>query len=214
MIPLSRHDVDPLLHVTDETETQRRATSISDSDDELCDDSEDSDSFEDHMTSSWQLEENVYMPIQVLDLLVLAISLGLEQLRLLQMEQMKIYHLLHLSTRVTPRRVVVRDDFNLDYDRPEDRNTVMSTMNTAYMTHQNRMHQYYALFPTKEEALEHPYPNMKEKECASICELFSIEEFQEKIEALQLQHESEGRSFTEVEIFTEVLGRKRVMSLV
>ncbi|KAB1220262.1 hypothetical protein CJ030_MR3G003078 [Morella rubra] len=49
----------------------------------------------------------------------------------------------------------VLDDFNLDYDRPEDRNTVMSTMNTAYRTHRNRMHQYYSLFPTKEEALEH-----------------------------------------------------------
>ncbi|KAB1209553.1 hypothetical protein CJ030_MR6G020500 [Morella rubra] len=55
------------------------------------------------------------------------------------------------------------DDFNLDYDRPEDRNTVMSTMNTAYRTHRNRMHQYYALFPTK-EVLEHPYPNMKKEE--------------------------------------------------
>ncbi|KAB1226620.1 hypothetical protein CJ030_MR1G027497 [Morella rubra] len=30
----------------------------------------------------------------------------------------------------------------------------------------------------------------------------------EKIEALQLQHESEGRSYTEVEIFAEVLGMK------
>ncbi|KAB1209538.1 hypothetical protein CJ030_MR6G018870 [Morella rubra] len=56
------------------------------------------------------------------------------------------------------------DDFNLDYDRPKDRNNVMSTMNTAYMTHRNRMHQYYALFPTKEEALEHPYSNMKKEE--------------------------------------------------
>ncbi|KAB1217444.1 hypothetical protein CJ030_MR4G018359 [Morella rubra] len=28
------------------------------------------------------------------------------------------------------------------------------------------------------------------------------------MEALQLQHESEGRSFTEVEIFTDVLGMK------
>ncbi|KAB1216650.1 hypothetical protein CJ030_MR4G008619 [Morella rubra] len=45
------------------------------------------------------------------------------------------------STRIAPRRVVVRDDFNLDYDRPEDCNTVMSTMNIAYMTHRNRMHQ-------------------------------------------------------------------------
>ncbi|KAB1220356.1 hypothetical protein CJ030_MR3G009816 [Morella rubra] len=100
----------------------------------------------------------------------------------------------------------VLDDFNLDYDRPEDRNTVMSTMNTAYKTHRNRMHQYYSLFSTKEEALEHPYPNMKKEEWAPICKLFSTEEFQinpsnkdnawtsdtarehfEKMEVLQLQ---------------------------
>ncbi|KAB1216094.1 hypothetical protein CJ030_MR4G027170 [Morella rubra] len=31
---------------------------------------------------------------------------------------------------------------------------------------------------------------------------------QEKMEALQLQHESEGKSYTEVEIFAEVLGTK------
>ena len=67
--------------------------------------------------------------------------------------------------------------FNLDYDRPEDHNTVMSTMNTASRTHQNIMHQYYALFPTKEEVLEHPYPNMKKEEWAPIYELFSTKEF-------------------------------------
>ncbi|KAB1212569.1 hypothetical protein CJ030_MR5G023513 [Morella rubra] len=32
----------------------------------------------------------------------------------------------------------------------------------------------------------------------------------EKMEVLQLQHESEGKSYTEVEIFAEVLGTKAV----
>ncbi|KAB1203282.1 hypothetical protein CJ030_MR8G019420 [Morella rubra] len=105
-------------------------------------------------------------------------------------------------------KVLMTSTFNLDYDRPEDRNIVISTMNTAYKTYQNKMHQYYALFPTKEEALEHPYLEHEKGRMALICELFSTEEFQEKMEALQLQHESEGRSFTEVEIFTEVLGTK------
>ncbi|KAB1205923.1 hypothetical protein CJ030_MR7G016903 [Morella rubra] len=95
----------------------------------------------------------------------------------------------------------MEDDFNLDYVRPKDRNTMMFTMNTAYRTHRNRMHQYYSLFPNKEEALEHPYLNMKKEDWAPIYELFSTEEF-------QLEHESERRSFTKVQIFKDVLGMK------
>ncbi|KAB1226842.1 hypothetical protein CJ030_MR1G012146 [Morella rubra] len=201
----------------------------------------------------------------------------------------------------------VLDDFQLDYDRPEDRITVTSTMNTTYRTHRNRMFQHYSVFNSKEEALEHPYPEMNKEEWTRVCDLFASEEFQrrsainkenraklkivhtsgarsfqrtrallmrsainkenraklkivhtsgvrsfqhesvvskisksdeislallykkthtnedgmwtsedarenfEKMEALQLQHESEGKSYTEVEIFTEVLGTKRVM---
>ncbi|KAB1223152.1 hypothetical protein CJ030_MR2G016453 [Morella rubra] len=67
-----------------------------------------------------------------------------------------------------------KDDFQLDYDRVEDRITVICMMNTAYRTHRNRMYQHYS----------------------------------EKMEALQLQHESEGKPYTEVEIFAEVLGTK------
>ncbi|KAB1212915.1 hypothetical protein CJ030_MR5G010215 [Morella rubra] len=137
---------------------------------------------------------------------------------------------------------VVPDDFQLDYDRAEDRITVTSTMNTAYRTHKNRMFQHYSVFNSKEEALEHPYPDMNKEEWTRVCDLFASEEFQknpesdeispallykkthtnkdgmwtsedarknfEKMEALQLQHESEGKSYTEVEIFAEVLGTK------
>ncbi|KAB1226270.1 hypothetical protein CJ030_MR1G003753 [Morella rubra] len=74
----------------------------------------------------------------------------------------------------------VLDDFNVNYDRPENQKIVMSTMNIAYRTHRNKMHQYYSLFPTKEEALEHLYPNMKKEDWAPIWELFSTEEFQLK----------------------------------
>ncbi|KAB1206711.1 hypothetical protein CJ030_MR7G013542 [Morella rubra] len=45
----------------------------------------------------------------------------------------------------------VLDDFQLDYDRPEDRITVTSTMNTAYKMHRNRMYQHYLVFNSKEE---------------------------------------------------------------
>ncbi|KAB1209760.1 hypothetical protein CJ030_MR6G005325 [Morella rubra] len=51
-----------------------------------------------------------------------------------------------------------RDDFQLDYDRPEDRITISSTMNTLYGMHSNRMFQHYLVFNSKEEALQHPYP--------------------------------------------------------
>ncbi|KAB1226754.1 hypothetical protein CJ030_MR1G022547 [Morella rubra] len=135
---------------------------------------------------------------------------------------------------MTPR---TKDDFQLDYDRAEDRFTVTSTMNTAYRTHKNRMFQHYSVFNSKEEALEHPYPEMNKEEWTRVCDLFASEEFQrrsainkenraklkivhtsgarsfqrarallEKMEALQLQYESEGKSYTEVEIFAEVLG--------
>ncbi|KAB1213380.1 hypothetical protein CJ030_MR5G003550 [Morella rubra] len=165
------------------------------------------------------------------------------------------------------------DDFQLDYDRAEDRFTVTSTMNTAYRTHRNRMFQHYSVFNSKEKALEHPYPEMNKEEWTRVCDLFASEEFQrrsainkenraklkivhtsgarsfqrmrallknpesneisaallykkthtnkdgmwtsedarenfEKMEALQLQYESEGKSYTEVEIFAEVLGTK------
>ncbi|KAB1226384.1 hypothetical protein CJ030_MR1G015958 [Morella rubra] len=56
------------------------------------------------------------------------------------------------------------DDFQLDYDRAEDRITVKSTMNIAYKMHRNRMFQHYSVFNSKEEALEHPYPEMNKEE--------------------------------------------------
>ncbi|KAB1209747.1 hypothetical protein CJ030_MR6G001834 [Morella rubra] len=132
------------------------------------------------------------------------------------------------------------DDFQLDYDRAKDRITVTSTMNTAYRTHRNRMFQHYLVFNSKEEALEHLYPEMNKEEWTRVCDLFASEEFQRrsainkenraklkivhtskarsfqrarallvrKMEGVQLQHESEGKSYIEVEIFTEVLGMK------
>ncbi|KAB1226430.1 hypothetical protein CJ030_MR1G014137 [Morella rubra] len=70
-----------------------------------------------------------------------------------------------------------------------------------------QMRQYYALFPTEEEASEHPYPNMKKEELAPSGNYLVLKNFRKRWR-LQLQHESEGRSFTEVKIFTKVLGMK------
>ncbi|KAB1219508.1 hypothetical protein CJ030_MR3G012304 [Morella rubra] len=53
-------------------------------------------------------------------------------------------------------------------------------MNTAYRTHRNRMFQHYSVFNSKEEALEHPYPDMNKEEWTSVCDLFASEEFQRR----------------------------------
>ncbi|KAB1208980.1 hypothetical protein CJ030_MR6G022948 [Morella rubra] len=154
----------------------------------------------------------------------------------------------------------LRCDSSVRAESSPDRFTVTSTMNTAYMTHRNRMFQHYSVFNSKEEALEHPYPEINKEEWTrrrsainkenraklKIVHISGARSFQharallknpesdeisaallykkthtnkdgmwtledarenfEKMEALQLQYESEGKSYTEVEIFAEVLG--------
>ncbi|KAB1205955.1 hypothetical protein CJ030_MR7G016935 [Morella rubra] len=111
------------------------------------------------------------------------------------------------------------------YDQAEDRIIVTSTIDTAYRMHKNKMFQHYSVFNSKEEVLEHSYPEMNKEEWTrrrsainkenraklKIVHTSGARSFQctrEKMEALQLQHESEGKSYTEVEIFAEVLGTK------
>ncbi|KAB1202387.1 hypothetical protein CJ030_MR8G020184 [Morella rubra] len=78
---------------------------------------------------------------------------------------------------MTPR---TKDDFQLDYNRTEDRITVTSMMNTVYRMHRNRMFQHYSVFNSKEEVLEHPYPDMNKEEWTRVCDLFASEEFQRR----------------------------------
>ncbi|KAB1213197.1 hypothetical protein CJ030_MR5G024783 [Morella rubra] len=277
MIPLSRHDVNPLLHVTDDTETRCRATSISTV-----------------MTNRVMIVIAPKSLTPIIKSQDVVMAAGGKCLRANSStrsvgasDQPKTRVVvtpsngaddnlpsLHRSTRVAPRRsscastsgirhvrgrmrglalekacIVGKlsvhildgrtggddkaslmlsshigcscdhmsrsmwstDDFNLDYDRPEDRNTVMSTMNTAYRTHQNRMHEYYALFPPKRSVRASINPALMYKKTHNKDGAWTSDtawEHFEKMEALQLQRESEGRSFTEVEIFTEVLGTK------
>ncbi|KAB1215851.1 hypothetical protein CJ030_MR4G010935 [Morella rubra] len=212
MIPLSRHDVDPLLHVTDDTKSRRCATSISDSDDESCDDSEDSDSSEETRAAvtlanaatttlngangdlpslasvnlRGTLQSSCASTSGIIHVRIRMCGLALEKAHIARKLSVHIpdgrtggddkassmlsSHIGSLMRSHAPFNVVnwskvpnevksyimnkILDDFKLDYDRPKDRNTVISIMNTAYRTHRNRMHQYYALFPTKEEALD------------------------------------------------------------
>ncbi|KAB1222859.1 hypothetical protein CJ030_MR2G018635 [Morella rubra] len=66
------------------------------------------------------------------------------------------------------------------YDRTEDCITVTSTMNRAYRTYKNRIFQHYSVFNSKEEALEHLYPDMNKEEWTRVCDLFASEEFQRR----------------------------------
>ncbi|KAB1200282.1 hypothetical protein CJ030_MR0G007682 [Morella rubra] len=99
-------------------------------------------------------------------------------------------------------KVVVRvNDFQLDYDQTENCITVTSTMNTVYKTHKNRMFQHYSVFNSKEEALEHPYPDMNKEEWTCVYDLFANEEFQrrsainkENRAKLKIVHTSGARS--------------------
>ncbi|KAB1213513.1 hypothetical protein CJ030_MR5G003417 [Morella rubra] len=67
---------------------------------------------------------------------------------------------------------------------------------------QNRMFQHYLVFNSKEEALEHPYPDMNKEEWTRVCDLFASEEFQrrsainkENRAKLKIVHTSGARSF-------------------
>ncbi|KAB1222676.1 hypothetical protein CJ030_MR2G007433 [Morella rubra] len=122
------------------------------------------------------------------------------------------------------------DDFQLDYDRPEDRITMTSTRNTSCKTDINRMYQHFSVFNSKEEALEHMYPKINKEEWTRVSDLFVSEEFQRRSAInrdnrvkLKIVHTSGARSFQRaqallvirvrgkayiVEIFAEVMGIK------
>ncbi|KAB1211816.1 hypothetical protein CJ030_MR5G010056 [Morella rubra] len=102
--------------------------------------------------------------------------------------------------RVVPRRPesdmfeVVR--VGLPYSRLAPRKA------DSYRTHKNRMFQHYSVFNSKEEALEHPYPEMNKEEWTRVCDLFASEEFQrrsainkENRAKLKIVHTSGARSF-------------------
>ncbi|KAB1220146.1 hypothetical protein CJ030_MR3G011997 [Morella rubra] len=93
------------------------------------------------------------------------------------------------------------------------------------------MFQHYSVFNSKEEALEHPYPEMNKEEWTRVCDLFASEEFQrrsainkENRAKLKIVHTWErgkngsvtvavrvrGKVIHEVEISLRCWGRKRV----
>ncbi|KAB1228181.1 hypothetical protein CJ030_MR5G008778 [Morella rubra] len=64
-------------------------------------------------------------------------------------------------------------------------------MNTVYRTHKNRMFQHYSVFNSKEEALEHPYPEMNKEEWTRRRSAIN----KENRAKLKIVHTSGARSF-------------------
>ncbi|KAB1227459.1 hypothetical protein CJ030_MR1G023805 [Morella rubra] len=102
----------------------------------------------------------------------------------------------------------VLDHFDLDYTRHEDVRTVVETMMTARRTHRNWMHAYFKKFPSKEAALLKPHPDTTEEQWKELCDLFTSEAFMERMDAFQRQCDLEGKSYTEIEVYSEILGKK------
>ncbi|KAB1205751.1 hypothetical protein CJ030_MR7G028064 [Morella rubra] len=126
----------------------------------------------------------------------------------------------------------MQDHFDLDYTRHEDVRTVVETMMTARRTHRNRMHAYFKKFPSKEAALLKPHPDTTEEQWKELCDLFTSEAFMKRSEqnkknrskltvnhaagsrsfqrtrACMRQCDLEGKTYTEIEVYSEILGKK------
>jgi 16S rRNA A1518/A1519 N6-dimethyltransferase RsmA/KsgA/DIM1 with predicted DNA glycosylase/AP lyase activity len=72
----------------------------------------------------------------------------------------------------------LQDDFDLNYDRQEDRETVNSIMNAAFKNHKAKLHKHFKKFGSKDEALQHPYVDTSQENWIACCELFSQPTYQ------------------------------------
>ncbi|KAB1226455.1 hypothetical protein CJ030_MR1G014162 [Morella rubra] len=73
-----------------------------------------------------------------------------------------------------------RDDFELNYDQQEDRETVNSIMNAAFKNHKAKLHKHFKKFGSKDEALEHRPADTSVENWIACCELFSQPSYQER----------------------------------
>ncbi|KAB1209529.1 hypothetical protein CJ030_MR6G002436 [Morella rubra] len=132
----------------------------------------------------------------------------------------------------------MEDHFDHDYTHQEDVKTVVKTMMTACRTHRNQMHAYFKKFLSKEAALLKPtlIPKKNNGRSYAICsltkhyessEINSVElykknytnkdgvwtskgarEIYERMDAFQCQCDLEGKTYTEIEVYFEILGKK------
>ncbi|KAB1227119.1 hypothetical protein CJ030_MR1G001052 [Morella rubra] len=72
------------------------------------------------------------------------------------------------------------DDFELNYDRQEDRETVNSIMNAAFKNHKAKLHKHFKKFGSKDEALQHRPADTSVENWIACCELFSQPSYQER----------------------------------
>ncbi|KAB1206475.1 hypothetical protein CJ030_MR7G000069 [Morella rubra] len=112
--------------------------------------------------------------------------------------------------------------------------TVVETMMMARRTYHNRMHSYFKKFPTKETALLKLHPDTTEEQWKELCDLFTSKAFMknpdrdeinpaklykkhytnkndvwtsEGAKEIYRQCESEGKTYTEIEVYSEILGK-------
>ncbi|KAB1215829.1 hypothetical protein CJ030_MR4G010949 [Morella rubra] len=79
-------------------------------------------------------------------------------------------------------RVCILDDFNLDYNREEDLQTVNMIMAKSYRQFKGRLHEHYKKKGggNKEVAIRHPHPDMDEDTWAKLCDMFADPKYEEK----------------------------------
>ncbi|KAB1212556.1 hypothetical protein CJ030_MR5G006250 [Morella rubra] len=132
-----------------------------------------------------------------------------------------------------PPPISTSDHFNLDYTHRKDVRTVVETMMTACRTHHNRMHTYFKKLPSKVAALLKPHPDTTEEQGTELCDLFTNEAFMKnpdsgKINPAELYKmnytnkdgiwalegarkiycDLEGKTYTEIEVYSKILGKK------
>ncbi|KAB1216228.1 hypothetical protein CJ030_MR4G023931 [Morella rubra] len=84
---------------------------------------------------------------------------------------------------------------------------VVETMMMARRTHRNRMHVYFKKFQSK-EALLKPHPDNMEEQWKELCDLFTSEAFMERMDVFQRKCDLEGKTYTEIEVYSKILGKK------
>ncbi|KAB1226214.1 hypothetical protein CJ030_MR1G023587 [Morella rubra] len=113
------------------------------------------------------------------------------------------------STVVTlSTKIGMLDNFDFDYTRQEDVRTVVKTMMTARRMHRNRMHVYFKKFLSKEVALLKPHPDTTEEQWKELCDLFTSKAFMERMDAFLHWCDLEGKTYTEIEVYSKILGKK------
>ncbi|KAB1209984.1 hypothetical protein CJ030_MR6G020128 [Morella rubra] len=95
-----------------------------------------------------------------------------------------------------------QDDFELNYDRQEDRETVNFIMNAAFKNHKVKLHKHFKKFGSKDEALQHRPADTFVENWIACCELSSQPSYQDRSRIntnnrakLKVHHTSGSRPF-------------------